>query len=227
MRLRLAAGVLAACLTVNLAMAQGRFPGAAWDSIDPAQDGWSAAKLDDAKAWSQEHVRSTAVVVVHHGAVVAEWGDTAKPAELASMRKSLLDALIGIAVTKHQIVLDRTLAQLGIDDNAPSLTATEKQATVQMLLEARSGIYHPALYETAAMAAKRPARGSYAPGTFWYYNNWDFNALGLIYERATGQGIYDAIGAQLAQPLGMQDYRPSDGHYVTGRASDIRAYPLR
>jgi CubicO group peptidase (beta-lactamase class C family) len=79
-----------------------------------------------------------------------------------------------------------------------------------MLLEARSGIYHAALYETPDMAAKRPAHGSHAPGTFWHYNNWDFNALGTIYEHATGTGIYDALDALIARPIGMQDYRPQD-----------------
>ena len=74
------------------------------------------------------------------------------------------------------------------------------------LLEARSGVYHPALYETPAMAKQRPARGSHEPGTFWYYNNWDFNALGTIYEHATGSGIYDALDRLIARPIGMQDY---------------------
>lgn len=32
------------------------------------------------------------------------------------------------------------------------------------LLEARSGVYHPALYETPDMAKARPPRGSHAPG---------------------------------------------------------------
>jgi CubicO group peptidase (beta-lactamase class C family) len=96
-----------------------------------------------------------------------------------------------------------------------------------MLLEARSGIYHPALYETPGMAARRPPRGSHAPGTFWYYNNWDFNVLGTIYERATGTGIYDALDHLIARPIGMQDYRPEDGAYFTGSASVHRAYPMR
>src|SRR5260370_4336695 len=43
------------------------------------------------------------------------------------------------------------------------------------------------------MAKQRTARGSHEPGTFWYYNNWDFNTLGTIYEHATGTGIYDAL----------------------------------
>jgi CubicO group peptidase (beta-lactamase class C family) len=96
-----------------------------------------------------------------------------------------------------------------------------------MLLQARSGIYHPALYETPGMTARRPPRFSHAPGSFWYYNNWDFNALGAIYERATHGSIFDALAGQIAGPIGMQDYRPQDGTYVRGPASDIPAYPMR
>jgi CubicO group peptidase (beta-lactamase class C family) len=74
---------------------------------------------------------------------------------------------------------------------------------------------------------RRPARGSHPPGTFWYYNNWDFNTLGTIYEQATGTGIYEALDRLIARPIGMQDYRPQDGVYFPGAASTHRAYPLR
>ena len=172
-------------------------------------------------------IRSSAVIIVHHGKVVAEWGDTTKRTELASVRKSLLSALIGIAVSEHLINLDSTLGELNIDDNPPTLTEVEKGATVRQLLEARSGVYHRALYETPGMAKNRPPRYSHAPGTFWYYNNWDFNALGTIYERATGTGIFDALNHKIARPIGMQDYRPQDGSYVRGEASIHAAYPIR
>lgn len=56
-----------------------------------------------------------------------------------AVRKSLLSALIGIAVARREIKLDATLGSLGIDDNAPSLNDEEKTATVRDLLEARSG----------------------------------------------------------------------------------------
>ena len=213
-------------LLAGPAAAQARFPGAEWDHLSPAADGWSEPGLKAVEDWSRE-IHSTAVMVIHRGAVVAEWGDVAKRTELASVRKSLLDALIGIAVAERKISLDSTLAQLGIDDNPPALGESEKQATVRMLLKARSGVYHPALYETKAMAARRPPRGSHAPGSFWYYNNWDFNALGTIYEHASGSGIYDAIDRLIARPIAMQDYRPQDGEYVTGDASIHRGYPLR
>jgi CubicO group peptidase (beta-lactamase class C family) len=155
--------------------ADEHFPGDRWEHVSAEAAGWSIPKLAKAEAWSQR-IGSTAVMVVQHGLVVAEWGDTAAKTPLASVRKSLLSALIGIAVSRHQIDLDATLGTLNIDDNAPSLSAEEKTATVRDLLEARSGIYHPACYETESMAELRPPRYSHKPGTFWYYNNWDFNA---------------------------------------------------
>jgi CubicO group peptidase (beta-lactamase class C family) len=100
----------------------------------------------------------------------------------------------------------------------------EKQATVRELLEARSGVYHLAAYETRGMQEKRPERGSHAPGTFWYYNNWDFNALGAIYEHATGHGIFDAFYEKIAKPIGMQDFQPSDGRYIHSDDSRFPAY---
>jgi Beta-lactamase len=76
------------------------------------------------------------------------------------------------------------------------------------------------------MAKARPQRYSHAPGTFWYYNNWDFNALGTIYQRATGSDIFDALNTRIARPIGMQDYRPQDGRYVRGDASIHPAYAI-
>jgi CubicO group peptidase (beta-lactamase class C family) len=203
-----------------------RFPNETWDSVDATQLGWSADLMADAREWSKI-IGSSAVMVIQHGIVVAEWGDTQKRMELASVRKSLLSALIGNAVARNQIDLAEPIGMLGIDDNAPSLTPEEKSASVGDLLKARSGVYHPALYETPSMAAQRPARGSHLPGSFWYYNNWDFNALGAIYLQKTGSSVFDALDREIAKPIGMQDYRPADGVYFTGPASVYPAYPIR
>jgi len=200
-----------------------RYPGTEWEHVAPAQAGWSAQQLADAEAWSQT-IGTSAVVIVQHGAIVAEWGDVTGNILLNSARKSLLSALIGIAVGHHQIDPNATLARLGIDDNPPSLTAEEKQATVRDLLEARSGVYHGAAYETPGMAAERPPRGSHPPGTFWYYNNWDFNTLGAIYEHAVGQSMFTAFAQQIAQPIGMQDFNPRDCRYYREAISNYPAY---
>ncbi|MBI2770881.1 MAG: serine hydrolase [Burkholderiales bacterium] len=227
LRWLLRALLLTLLLAQPFAFAAGPVPGKEWGrAASPEAAGWSSDKLRAAQAYSKT-IDTAAVVIVSGGKVVDEWGQVAQRYNLHSMRKSLLSALVGIAVEQREMRLNLTLAELGIDDNEPALTPAEKRATVHDLLKARSGIYHPALYETPGMAAARPARGSHAPGTFWYYNNWDFNALGTIYEKQTGRGIFTAFNEKLAQPLQMQDFRTSDGEYFKGGASTHPAYPLR
>ena len=203
------------------------FPAETWAKVDRPEDiGWSSERLAEAQAHATS-IGSTAVMVVKSGIVVDAWGEVATKSNLHSVRKSLLSGLIGIAVDEGKIDLNQTLAELAIDDNEPSLTDLEKQATVGDLIKARSGIYHPALYETARMTALKPARGSHEPGTFFHYNNWDFNTLGTIYEDAVGESIFEAFDRRIAGPLRMEDYTPGDGEYVTGWQSIHPAYPFR
>jgi CubicO group peptidase (beta-lactamase class C family) len=202
----------------------GAVPGAEWRRLaTPERAGWSATRLAEIRGYVEE-MGSTSAMIVQHGVVVAAWGDVGHRSNLHSCRKSLLNALIGIAVAQGKINLGDTLEKLGIDDKKPTLTKVEKQATVRDLLEARSGVYHPAAYETKGMAEQRPRSGSHAPGTFWYYNNWDFNTLGYIYETATGAKIFDAFYREIAQPIGMQDFTPRDGHYISTADSRFPAY---
>ena len=42
-----------------------------------------------------------------------------------------------------------------------------------------------------------------------------------------GSSIFDAFEREIARPIGMQDYRPTDGEYVTGGASVYPAYPFK
>jgi CubicO group peptidase (beta-lactamase class C family) len=185
------------------------FPGEQWGKVqDPSAHGWNPEELEAARR--QAHAQgSAAVMVTDDGRVVANWGDTARRFRCHSIRKSLLSALYGIYVGEGRISLQSTLADLGIDDVNPSLTAEEKQARVRDLLMARSGVYHRAAGEVPAMDAMRPKAGSHAPGTFWHYNNWDFNALGTIFRERTALSIAEAFQKRIAGPIGMEDFRPA------------------
>lgn len=216
-----------ASASVTAAFPPTQFPGADWRRGDPQQLGWSLAGLARVKEYA-DRIGSSSVMIIQHGVVVDAWGDVRRKTPLFSVRKSIMSALIGIAVERHQISLDATLAQLDINDNDPALTPVEQQATVRQLLEARSGVYHPTTYETPWMKKIKPERGSHAPGQFWVYNNWDFNTLGAIYQKATGTDIFEAVARDIAKPIGMQDYQPADGRYFSAQpASRYPAYPIR
>jgi CubicO group peptidase (beta-lactamase class C family) len=205
-------------------------PGTDWAQIqDPARLGWSTAGLAAARAYAAT-IKTAAVMIVQNGLVVDEWGPTDHRFMCHSIRKSLLSALYGIYVERGKIDLTKTLADLGIDDKE-GLSEREKLASVHDLLLARSGVYHPSGFESPNMIATREARGSHGPGTFWCYNNWDFNALGTIFEQLTGTGIFDAFLDEIARPIGMQDFRyddsRKDGDYVQLEATVHGAYPFR
>jgi len=207
-------------LTVGAAGAQ------TWQEADPAMAGWSVDRLEVARQQSVT-LKPTALMIVQDGRVIAQWGDTSHKVNVASVRKSLLSALYGIAVAEGRIDLSASLAALGIDDNPPRLTDEEKTATVRDLLTSRSGIYHPAAHETADIKRKRPKRGSHPPGSFWFYNNWDFNALGTIYRRQTGEDIFQSFERRIAAPIGMEDFSVKDGRYALEGLSQHPAYPFR
>ncbi|OJF93903.1 penicillin-binding protein [Pararhizobium antarcticum] len=166
---------------------------------------------------------STALLAVREGRVVFERGHHAHRSSIASVRKSLIGILYGIAIAEGKIDANATLADLSIDDISP-LSPAEQQATVLDLLKARSGVYHPCVYGNEP---PRPARGTHAAGTFWFYNNWDFNVLGTIYRQETGRPLSAAFQEHVAEPLGMRDFAPDDIFDLPGPESRHPVYKMR
>jgi CubicO group peptidase (beta-lactamase class C family) len=147
---------------------------------------------------------TTGFLVLQGDRVVLDYGDNSSPAYLASVRKSVLSVLFGRSVANGAIPLDATLDELGIDD-VGGLLPVERQARVRDLLTARSGVYHAPSTPTG-LEGGAPERGSKKPGEHFFYNNWDFNVLGTIFERCTGRPVFDALAEDVAEPLGFQDY---------------------
>jgi CubicO group peptidase (beta-lactamase class C family) len=176
----------------------------------PEEAGFSSERVAEAeRLWSLiDDAPVSAFFLVFKGKILAAFGDPTAEYECHSVRKSFLSALYGIHVSEGTIDLETTLEELGIDDEPP-LTEAEKQARVRDLIMARSGVYHEAACETQEMRDARPARGSHEPGSFWYYNNWDFNALGTIFRQETGRDIFAEFERKIARRVGMQDFQAS------------------
>lgn len=203
----LAIGVFFACSgkeTVTGVVPGG--PTEAWFvESSPEEVGWSIEALAEARRFYDD-LDSVALMVIENGRIVVSWGAIDTKFFCASIRKSYLSALYGIHATTGAIDLDKTLEQLGIDDNNGGLTAAEKQARVSDIIKSRSGVYHTSAAQSPSARAGLPERGSHAPGTHWHYNNWDFNAAGTIFEQETGLGIFEEFQRQIAIPTGMRDF---------------------
>jgi CubicO group peptidase (beta-lactamase class C family) len=202
----------------------GHVPGRSWQRLaDPVEAGWSAEGLARAKRLWETNSGTSSVVIVHRGVVVDEWGDPTAKRTVRSIRKSLLSGLLAAPVADGRLRLDVTLAELGVDDRTP-LTAEERSATLEHLLSSRSGVYIPAARENSGHRKRRPERGSHPPGSFYYYNNWDFNVLGVVYRDRVAADVGGAFAREIAAPLQMEQYVPSDFEWRPETISPHPAY---
>ena len=152
-------GAVSACQAQSASSPRAVYPDTTWRQYASPEDaGWSSEGIAAARVVA-DSLGAKAVMLIHRGAIVAEWGRTRDLAPIASIRKSLFSALFGIAVADGQIDTSATLADLGIDDTPP-LTDAEQQARVADLLTTSSGVYHTAAGE--APQTQKPERGSAA-----------------------------------------------------------------
>jgi len=181
------------------------YPDTSWQSINNLfKEGWNTDSLAKLKKFIIDSTNATGIVVIQSGRILFDYGDTKETSYLASCRKSILSMLYGPFVKNGKINLSTTIEQLHLDDIG-GLLPIEKKASIKDLLTARSGVYHPASNEGDA-SAMAPKRGSVQPGSFWLYNNWDFNIAGYILEQQTGKTIYELIDSMFSKPLQMQDW---------------------
>jgi CubicO group peptidase (beta-lactamase class C family) len=144
------------------------------------------------------------MMIISRGRVVFEYGDTKLVSKVASVRKSMLSLLYAVEMQKGvKFDLDQTVVQLGLEDKTPFIES-EQHATLQQLLMSRSGIYISSGNDEQDKLS--PKRGSSYPGVRWFYNNWDFDAAGIAFEKIAHKDIFDALRDDLAVPLRLQDF---------------------
>ncbi|MFZ6750203.1 serine hydrolase domain-containing protein [Undibacterium sp. Ren11W] len=197
-------------LATELNKEEFHYPGREWETIQTSTLTPACKnQLSEARTLFQT-LATSSVIAVQDGRILFSYGQTDKVSIIESARKSLLSMLYGNYVENGSIDLNKTLEEIGVDDIG-GLLAQEKQATVQDLLTARSGVFH--LAANAGDDLKQaPERGSQAAGSYFLYNNWDFNLAGEIFERLTKRDIYRTFEEDIAQPLQLQDFRLKEQH---------------
>lgn len=159
-----------------------------------------------------------ALVAADREGIRAAAGDLGTPQNLHSIRKSLVGMLVGRLVDAGALRLEQTVADLGVDDDG-LLTDTERSATLRDLLRSASGVYLPLHTSDGPLPLSaeetRPARGAHRPGECMVYNNWDFNVVGNIVERASRRSVFTLFDDWIAGPLGLDDWRVAQhGSYL-------------
>lgn len=168
------------------------------------ETGYTQQRLDSLTNFLKENLETTGMLVLKDGKILYEYGDIKEVSYIASCRKSVLSILYGKYVENGTIDLNQTIGEIGIDENK-GLLDIEKSATVDHILNSRSGVF---LEPVNSGYDKRNIleRGSVKPGEYFVYNNWDFNVAGTILEIKSDKSIYQDLEEQLAIPLGFQDW---------------------
>lgn len=186
-------------------MKKGAFKGTEWQKHSSIESqGFNSDKLKELNQYIERVGETTGLMVIHNGRILYEYGDLADVGYVASVRKSILSMLYGKHVENGTIDLNQTIAELGIDD-VQTLLPSEKLATIDHLITARSGVYHPAAnggYDESFANM----RGTQKAGENFVYNNWDYNVAGHVFEKLINRSIYQEMQEQLAIPLGFQDW---------------------
>jgi CubicO group peptidase (beta-lactamase class C family) len=169
------------------------FPGddATWPTVDPTSAGWDEAKLRAAVEFAGSRA-SRALVILLDGKILAEayWTATSTSTrDVASVQKTVMSALVGIAIEKKLVALDETVTTILGAGWSNASASDEAKITLRHLLSMTSG-----LDATLARVAE--------PGAAWSYNTEAYHRVQLILEKRSGMSIGALSEQWLFAPIG-------------------------
>ena len=188
----------------------------------PSKYGFNDQKVKELRKYIIDSMQTTGMMIIVGGECIFKFGNIESVSYIASCRKSVLSMLYGKYVKNGTIDLNKTLGEIGLTDHG-GLLPIEEKAKILHLIQARSGIYHQASNTGSALdnPNRVPERGSKEPGSFFLYNNWDFNAAGSVFEKLTGKSIYVAMEEDLVTPLGFQDWDITKQRYGGDKSKSV------
>jgi CubicO group peptidase (beta-lactamase class C family) len=175
----------------------------------------SSAILDFIRAADAQLDSLHSVMVVRHGAVVAEgwWSPYAPqyPHMMFSVSKSFTSTAVGLAIDEGLITLDDRVVELLPHDLPTEIDDRLSALTVRHLLTMTTGHAADTVNLTDDSHGDNWARTilaqplEFSPGTHYVYNSGATHLLSAIVQRATGERLLDYLGPRLFEPLGISD----------------------
>ena len=141
-------------------------------------------------------------VIIRHGYIVAEWGDTGRVDMTFSVAKSYLSTVIGWAFDRGIIPdVDQPVRALVHDGGFDS--AHDAPVTWRHLLSQTSE-WEGTLWDKPDVADRRAGydRALREPGTFWEYNDVRVNRTSLAALRAIGEPLPAVLQREIMDPIG-------------------------
>ncbi len=197
------------------------WPTTGWRTSTPEEQGYSSARLSEGlQGLKEKGIGIDSMLIVHNGYVVLDAHfapyDGTFPHNLASVTKSVMTTLIGIAVEQGKVDLDKPMVTYFPGRSIANLDERKGRLTVRHLVSMRngmqSGCYAGEEPTTAAMRAEpdwvqaaldRPMVSE--PGTAFCYDSPGMHILSAILQEATGMTSLQFAQQSLFGPLGIRD----------------------
>jgi CubicO group peptidase (beta-lactamase class C family) len=197
------------------------WPTNGWRSSTPEEQGYSSEKLAEGLQDIQEKgIAIDSLLIIHNGYVVLDAHfapyDGTFPHNLASVTKSVMTTLIGIAADQGKLDLDQPMVSFFPDRTIANLDERKARMTVRHLATMTNGMQSGCMADDlgtiAAMRAKpdwmqaaldRPMIAE--PGTEFCYDSPGMHILSAILQESTGMTALEFAQQNLFGPLGIQD----------------------
>ena len=218
-----------------------KYPTHDWQSSTPEEQGFDSAKLADGLAAIQKngtHIHS--LMIVRHGSVIVNANfypyDGSLYHDTASVTKSVMTTLIGIAADQGQLDLNQPIVSFFPEQAIANLDTRKEQITVRHLVSMSSGLDCTAEGGERTLEEMKSSpdmvqfvldrKVIYEPGTHFEYCSPGMHLLSAILQQATGMTALEYAKIHLFEPLGIHDiYWPADSQGYTHGWGDLALYP--
>jgi CubicO group peptidase (beta-lactamase class C family) len=200
---------------------QPYWPTQDWRASTPEEQGFDSAKLAEGlQAIQKQHISIDSLLIIRNGSVLLDAYfypyDGTIPHDLASVTKSVMTTLIGIAADQGKIQLDQPMVSFFPDRTIANLDARKEHITVRHLAGMVNG------FESGCLAGDEPTLDAMRatpdwvqsaldrkmvrePGTSFCYDSPGMHLLSAILQESTGMTALDFARKNLFEPLGIRE----------------------
>ncbi|HET7091274.1 MAG TPA: serine hydrolase [Anaerolineae bacterium] len=217
------------------------WPTHGWRSSTPEEQGFDSAKLAEGLlAIRERNISIHSLMLIRNGSVFLDAYfypyDGSTYHDLASVTKSVMTSLIGIAATQGKLNLDAPMVSFFPNRTIANRDARKERITVRHLASMSSGLDCTeadsertlrqmwASRDWVQFALDRPV--AWEPGTHWVYCSPGMHLLSAILQQATGMTTLEYARENLFKPLGIQDADwPADPQGYARGWGDLALHP--
>jgi CubicO group peptidase (beta-lactamase class C family) len=218
------------------------WPTKGWKSCTPEEQGLDSAKLAEGlQTIREKKINIHSLLIIRNGQIVVDAAfypyDGKTVHDFASVTKSLITTLIGIAIDQGKLTLDQPMVSFFPGCKIANLDAQKEKITVRHLASMSSGLDSLGLEADEGTLTEMQANKDWIqfaldrkvvsePGTHFVYDSPGMHLLSAILQQATGMTALEFARQNFFEPLGIQDVIwPSDPQGFTRGWGDVHLYP--